>query len=229
MKIAGLVGGIAPASTVDYYERILTVAASRGATSAPQLIINSICARTVLDYAARDRESLAAYLLDALNVLDRAGAVFAAFLSNTPHLVFDQQQKGSRLPILGIVDVVAEKAAAEGFRRVGLLGTRFTMEADFYPNALAGRGVELVIPSGSERAAIHSKYVNELAMGIFEPSTRAEFTMVIERLAAVDRVDAVILGGTEIPILLDGLTGPVPLLNTAALHADAIVERILAT
>ena len=227
--LAGLVGGIAPESTVDYYRRILAEHQRRRPDRvAPHLLIHSISSATLLKLAEHDRPQLAAYLLDAVRVLERGGASFAAFLSNTPHLVFDVLQRESPLPLVGIVDAVVDVAVARGFRRLGLLGTRFTMEADFYPNACRAKGIELIAPNPEERARIHARYVGELAKGVFLPETRDLMMDAVARMAGDDRVDAVVLGGTELPILLESVTAPpVPLLNTLTIHVTAIVDRIL--
>lgn len=229
MTLAGLVGGIAPESTVDYYRRILAEYQRRRPGSvAPHLLIHSISSGTLLRLAEHDRPQLAAYLLDALRVLERGGASFAAFLSNTPHLVFDALQRESPLPLVGIVDAVVDVAATQGSRRLGLLGTRFTMEADFYPNACRPKGIELVAPNPDERVRIHARYIDELAKGVFLPETRDLVMAAIERMVRDDRVDAVVLGGTELPILLESVAAPpVPLLNTLAIHVTAIVDRML--
>jgi aspartate racemase len=128
----------------------------------------------------------------------------------------------------GIVDKVAAVAARQGFRRVGLLGTGFTMRAQFYPEALTAVGVQLIAPSPDEQTIIHETYVGELARGVFKTATRLQFANVIERLASENNVDAVILGGTELPLLLESYSdAPVPLLNSAAIRVDSIVDVIL--
>lgn len=229
MSYAGLIGGIAPESTVDYYRRILAeYARRRPGSAAPHLLINSISSATLLRLAEQDRPQLASYLLDSLRVLERGGATFAAFLSNTPHLVFDVLERESPLPLVGIVNAVVEEAAAKGFTRLGLLGTGFTMRADFYPKACRPRGVEIVVPPSNALDEIHARYVGELAKGVFRPETRHLVMEAIDRMVRDDRVDAVVLGGTELPILLESITSPpVPLMNTLTIHVHAIVDRIL--
>ena len=229
MRFVGLVGGIGPESTVDYYRRLIGECGRRRPGATPHFLIHSINAATLLDYAARDRDRLTAYLLDAILVLQRAGADLVAFCSNTPHLVFDALTRQSPLPLVGIVGTVAAAAHDAGFRRVGLLGTGFTMKARFYPDAFAERGITLVTPRDSEQADIHQRYVDELAHGVFTPDTRERVAAVIARMADEDRVDAIVLGGTELPLLLEADTAcGLPLLNSAALHVTAIVEHMLA-
>jgi aspartate racemase len=225
MKLVGLVGGIGPESTVDYYRRILAECQRRHPGTAPHLVIHSISAPVLLDYAEHDRAQLTRYLLDAVHVLHKAGADVAAFCSNTPHLVFDALTRESPLPLVGMVEAVVAAAEAQRFRKVGLLGTGFTMKADFYPRAFAARGLELITPGEPDQAVIHAKYVGELARGTFRPDTREQFIEIITRMAGDHQLDALVLGGTEIPILLESYASPpVPLMNTAAIHVAAIVE-----
>jgi aspartate racemase len=230
MSYPGLIGGIAPESTVDYYRRILAdYAQRRPGSPAPCLLINRISSATLLRLAEHDRPQLAAYLLESLRVLERGGATFAAFLSNTPHLVFDVLERESPLPLVGIVGAVVAEAEARGFTRLGLLGTGFTMRAGFYPEACRRRGIDVIVPPAAELDEIHARYVGELAKGVFRPETRAVVMDAIARMVRDDRVDAVVLGGTELPILLDAIAAPpVPLLNTLTIHAGAIVDRMLA-
>jgi aspartate racemase len=228
MKQVGLVGGIGPESTVDYYRRILSECGRRRPGPAPHLTIHSISAATLLNYAQHDHAALTAYLLKAVHLLNRAGAEAAAFCSNTPHLVFDALMRESPVPLLGIVDKVAAVASRHGFKRLGLLGTGFTMGAQFYPEALKAVGVQLITPLPDEQTILHERYVGELAGGMFTTATRRQFATVIERLVSEDNVDAVVLGGTELPILLESYShAPVPLLNSAAIHVDSIVDYIL--
>ena len=228
MNLPGLVGGIAPESTVDYYRRILAEYQRRNPGSvAPHLLIHSISSGTLLKLAEHDRPQLAAYLLESLRVLEGGGATFAAFLSNTPHLVFDVLERESPLPLVGIVNAVVDVAVTQGFKRLGLLGTGFTMRADFYPNACRPRGIEVIVPRPDALAEIHARYVGELAKGVFRPDTRDLVMDAIDRMVSDDNVDAVVLGGTELPILLESVTAPpVPLLNTLTIHVTAIVDRM---
>jgi aspartate racemase len=230
VRIPGIVGGIGPESTIDYYRRIIAgCQARRPHQPAPHLVINSISPQTLLRLAgANDRDGLVNYLLPALDVLANAGAEFAAFASNTPHLVFDLLNRRSPLPLISIVDVARSAAVDRGMKRLGLFGTQFTMRAPLYPDAFAPAGLTVIRPAADEQSLIHARYMSELVGGQFRPETREELMAIVRRLASRDGVDAVILGGTELSLLFAGAPEtPVPFLDTAALHVDAILERML--
>ncbi len=152
---------------------------------------------------------------------------FAALTANTPHLVFDDLAARSPVPLVSIVEVCADEAVRVGLRRLALLGTRFTMEAAFYPTVFGRRGLTVVSPEEDERAWLHERYVGQLLKGDFREETRAGVVALVERLRDRDRADGVILGGTELPLLLTGQTvAGLPMLDTTALHVAAIVRRL---
>ena len=227
MKIAGLVGGLGPESTIDYYRRILDTWHADEPGSAPSLVVDSLDVQRALHLVGSDRPGLVAYLQSSVRRLAGAGASFAAITANTPHIVFDELMAGSPIPLLSIVEVCAREAERRGLRRVLLLGTRFTMDASFYPTVAARFGVTVVSPPESDRGWIHDRYVGQLLRGDFRDETRAEFVALIARLKDEARLDGVVLGGTELPLLL---TGPeiegLPLVDTTALHVSAIVREL---
>ena len=228
MRRLGIIGGIAPPSTVDYYQQLTTRFEQRSpGGSYPQIILDSIDGRRFFALLeAVDRPGMIEVLVAELERLARAGADLAIFASNSPHLVFDEVAASSPLPLISIVEETANVAAANGFKRVGLLGARFTMEAAFYPTVLGRHGIDVVAPPPSDRAYVHEKYFAELVEARFLDETRAGFLAVIARLA-VEGIDAVILGGTELPLLLRDAESAVPMLDTTAIHVDAAIERLL--
>lgn len=223
LKTIGMVGGIGPESTVDYYRLLLARFREHG-TNVPDILINSIDVARLLELARfDDRTELTDYLLHAVEALARAGADLAFFAANTPHVVFDEVQRRAPTPLVSIVLATREAAQALGVRRVGLLGTRFTMQGRFYLDAFATHGITVVVPETSDLAYVHEKYVNELVAGKFLAETRAGFLAVIERMCERDGIEAVILGGTELPLLLREATRSVPFLDTTRIHVDAVV------
>ena len=231
MTTLGIIGGIAPPSTIDYYRSLVTRYRERVTDgSYPSLIIDSIDARPFFALLeAGDKPRLIEVLLAELDRLVRAGAGLALFASNSPHLVFDEVSARSPLPLISIVEATADAAEAQGLRRLGLLGARFTMEGGFYRSAFARRGMTVAIPDAEQRAEVHRRYFSELVEGTFLDETRAAITEVIESMHERDDIDAVILGGTELPMLFRG--GPstvVPLLDTTTIHVDAAIDRLLA-
>ena len=227
MTAVGIVGGLGPESTIDYYRRILEVWERHEPGSSPSIVIDSLDVQRALDLVARDRAALIEYLLGSLRRLAGAGVDFAAMTANTPHIVFDDLAARSPVPLVSIVEVCAGEAKARGLTRVALLGTRFTMEAPFYPDVCARYGVAIVVPGAAERAWIHERYVGELLKGEFRDDTRDEFAALVRRLRQDAGVEGVVLGGTELPLLLPSpVIADIPALDTTALHVAAIVERL---
>lgn len=227
MKRVGLVGGLGPESTIDYYRRILARWEQAHPGSSPSIVIDSLDVQVGLRLVGHDRPGLTEYLLGSIRRLANAGVDFVAMTANTAHVVFDELAAQSPVPLLSIVEPCADEAAARGLRRLALLGTRFTMEAQFYPVACARRGIHVVAPSEDERAWVHERYVGELLKGDFREETRRGFVMLAERLRDSDNVDGVIFAGTELPLLLSGPdVAGLPVLDTTALHVAAIVTRL---
>jgi aspartate racemase len=227
MATVGLVGGLGPESTIDYYRRIHAAWERLDPSTAPSLVIDSLDVRRGLHLVEHDREGLVEYLLGSLRRLAGAGVDFAAMTANTPHIVFDELAARSPVPLLSMIEVCAVEARSRGLSRLLLLGTRFTMEAPFYPTVCGCHGIRVVLPDDAERAWVHERYVGELLRGEFRADTREHFISLVARLRDEQRIDGVILGGTELPLLLIApeIAG-VPTLDTTALHVHAIVERV---
>ena len=227
MPRVGLVGGLGPESTIDYYRRILEAWDRLDPTSMPSIVIDSLDVATALRLVERDRAALVEYLLASLGRLAGAGADFAAMTANTPHIVFDELAARSPVPLVSIVEVCADEARRRGLRRLALLGTRFTMEADFFPTVFARRAIQVVAPGEQDRAWVHERYVGELLKGDFRDDTRRQVVALVDRLRVEAGVDGVILGGTELPLLLGGAEiAGLPALDTTALHVAAIVAQL---
>jgi aspartate racemase len=230
MKV-GIVGGIGPESTVDYYRSILAAYGERrGDDRQPSILINSIELKTVVDLVtAGDLEGLAGFLADEVRVLAAAGADFAVLAANTPHIAFDAIARRAPIPLISIVRATCDAAKARGFQRLGLIGTRFTMRGGFYQELFEKEGMTVVVPRADEQDFIHEKYMGELVKGVFLPATREELLAIAGRFIEREAVQSLILGGTELPLILrDPAIGGVPLLDTTRIHVDAIVARLLA-
>ncbi|MEZ5319421.1 MAG: amino acid racemase [Vicinamibacterales bacterium] len=210
--VIGMVGGIGPESTVDYYKRLHEKLVARAAPGdLPGIVINSIDVRLALAWAGRGEwDAMAGYVIDAVRTLERAGADFGFLSANTPHIVFDQVATAVSIPLVSIVHAARDAAAAQGLQRLALLGTKFTMEGGFFERDFAPAGLTIVRPSDEDRAFVHEKYVGELLAGRFLPETRVRMVDLIDRMADQDGIDGVILGGTELPLLLRDATGDRP-------------------
>ena len=230
MKTPGIIGGIGPGSTIDYYQTIIELYRVRTTDgSYPPILINSIDLQRVLStVGAGELEALTIWLAAELQKLQRAGADFAIMASNTPHIVFDDLAKRSSLPLISIVERTCSAAKARGHKRLALFGTRFTMKGTSYPDLFSKEGMAIVAPDPEDLVFIHARYMSELVAGIFLPETRAALLGVVDRMAERAGIDGVILGGTELPLLLrDPSHNGIPFLNTTRIHCEAAVEEML--
>jgi aspartate racemase len=225
VPILGIIGGIGPESTAEYYRLLLAEYRRRNPDgSAPSIIINSIDLKRLLDLVGAGRlEELAHWLTSEIERLARAGADFALLASNTPHIVFDQLR--SPIPLISIIEATRDHARQRDLHRLGLFGTRFTMRGRFYPEVLAP--IEIVTPNDEEQEFIHDKYLGELVAGVKKPETRERLLRIIDRLKDEERIDGLILGGTELPLILgDESHNGVPILDTTRIHVESAVARL---
>jgi aspartate racemase len=231
MKTVGIIGGISPESTVDYYRSILEVyREQRPDGSAPSIIINSIDLQKALRLLdGNELDALVDYLTAELRRLAGAGADFGVLSANTPHLVFDELRTQSPIPLISIVEATRDAAKAIGLTKLGLLGTRFTMQGRFFPDVFSREHIRLVVPGPDEQTYIHDKYFGELVKGVFLPETRQHLLAIIDRMKESEDIGGVILAGTELPLILRGANKPsVPFLDTTQIHVQAIVRELLA-
>ena len=231
MKTIGIIGGIGPETTIAYYGQI--VAAHRHRTddgSYPSIVINSIDAKRLIGPIMAGRnDEVVEVLLSEIAILERAGASFAAIAANTPHIVFDTLQARSPLPLVSIVEATADAALERGITKPVLLGTRPTMEATFYQDAFARKGMTIVTPDTADRAFIHEKYMGELFHNVVRRETRERLVSIVSALRERDHIDGIILGGTELSLIL---TEPsyvgIPVLDTTRIHVERIVDQSFA-
>ena len=230
MKTVGIIGGIAPESTIIYYKEIIKAfRAVDAGNNYPQLIINSINMTKMLAFLADNNEDgLVDYLLSETDKLARAGADFGVLASNTPHIVFERLQERSPIPLLSIVEFAVTFAKAMGLKRLGLFGTRFTMQNRFYQDAFLREGMEVIVPDTPSQNYIHEKYFIELVNGRVFENTKNELLEIIESMKARQNIDGLILGGTELSLILkNGDDKDIPILDTAQIHISGIVEYLL--
>lgn len=230
MKILGIVGGIAPESTVEYYRALVAAWRERVPDgSTPPIVVDSIDMKEMLDLIAANRmREVADYLLAELERLARAGAELALLASNTPHVVFDDLRARSPVPLVSIVEAACGAAEGLRVRKVGLFGTRFTMQGRFYPEVFSRRGIALAVPGPADQAYIHDKYMGELVKGVFLDETRAGLLAAVDRLKAAEGIEALVLGGTELPLILRDPAGRgIPFLDTTRIHVSRVVAEWL--
>ncbi|MBP7602672.1 MAG: amino acid racemase [Spirochaetes bacterium] len=230
MKIPGIIGGVGPESTVDYYRSIISLYRERyDPHGYPELLIASIDMTRMLSMIeANDMGSLVDLLVGTFSRLRSAGADFGAIASNTPHVVFDELRKAVPMPLISIVESTTERAASAGITRAALLGTAFTMNNDFYQTSFERRGISLLVPSPDEREYIHLRIFDELEFGLVKPDTRKGFDAIIGRMREEHGIEGVVLGCTELPLLYPEPEGPggIPLFNTARIHIEEIIAAM---
>ena len=230
MKTVGIIGGIGPESTIEYYRFIIEGFRERKPDgSYPSIIIDSIDLSRLIEWMnANELNAAADYVSHEIERLARAGADFGALASNTPHIVFDKLRARSPIPLISIVESTCDAAKALGLKRVALFGTRFTMQGRFYPEVFERAGINLIIPEQDERDYIHEKYMGELLNNVFLPETRAGLIAIVDRMKNRDGIEALILGGTELPLILrDAGDKGLPFLDTTRIHVNRIVGELL--
>ena len=230
MKTLGLIGGTGPESTIDYYRLLTNQYREKADGASPQIIINSINLKQMIEWmTAGELDKVTDELVKQFEILERAGVDFAALTANTPHIVFDDLKQRVKLPLVSIVEATAERAQSLGFKSVALFGTRYTMQAPFYPSVFSHTDIKLVTPNEEEQNYIHEKYFGELLKDKFLPDTRAHFLEIADAMKAREGIEALILGGTEIPLLLraDEHNG-IHFLDTTRIHVDRLIEELLA-
>src|SRR5205823_13006319 len=239
MKTLGIIGGLGPESTVDYYERIIALYRERTRDgSYPRFIIISVDLKKGLDFMeAGDLAGMAAYLLDGIDKLVRAGADFGLISANTPHIVFDDVASKSPIPLISIVETTCAAAKVRSLKKLALFGTKFTMQSDFYQKVFEREGIDLIVPESKDQDYIHEKYFSELVPGNFLPETRAGLLAIVDGMKAkIDPpspgygaagLDGVILAGTELPLILRGEShNGIALLDTGKIHCQAAVDAM---
>ena len=230
MKTIGLLGGMSWESTASYYRLINeAVKQALGGLHSAKVVLYSVDFHEIETLQASGNWQLAGERLAAASTaLERAGADFIVLCTNTMHKVAADIEDSVKIPLLHIADPTAEAIKTAGLRKVGLLGTRFTMEEDFYSGRLRDHhGLEVLIPDETDRAAVHEIIYGELCVGTILETSRWRYREVIERLVA-DGAEAIILGCTEISLLVSAQDSPVPIFDTTALHAERAVQLALA-
>lgn len=229
MKTLGLIGGMSWESTVPYYRLVnQTVAERLGGLHSARLLLYSVDFAEIerLQHAG-DWDAAGRVLADVACALRAGGAELLVICTNTMHKVADAVEAASGLPLVHIADATADAVTAAGLRRIGLLGTRFTMEQPFYRERLERHGLEVLLPDAAQRALVHRTIYDELCRGRIEPASRAAYRAIIASL--VERgAQAVILGCTEIGLFVQPGDADVPLFDTTALHARAAALAALA-
>ena len=228
MKKLGLIGGTGPESTIEYYRQIeYGVQAKAGCF--PNLAIESLSVFDVLQFCKeKDYPGLTAYLVRGFQCLADAGADFACLTGITPHIVYDEISEQSPIPIVSIVETACARAKSLGYGKVALLGTYPTMKGSFFQKTFQTQGIEVVTPLESEMRYIGEKIASELELARVVPETQQRLCAIADRLVSEEKVQAIVLGCTELPLILNASLTAVPCLDVMKIHIEKLISMILA-
>jgi len=228
MKILGLIGGISWVSTVDYYRLINKgINEKLGNLEFAELMIYSFNYGDIKrNNDAEDWDKTLSMITKASLDMKNSGVKAIVLCANTMHLIADRLQENIQLPVINIATVTADAIVAKGIKKVGLLGTRFTMERDFFRDKLTEKGIEILIPGDEERDFIHYTIFEELGRNIIKPETKKFYINVINKLVEAG-AEGIILGCTEIPLLISNADVAIRLFDTVEIHSKAAVEFAL--
>jgi len=229
VKRIGVLGGLGPESTLKYYRLIIDLCRERAlGGNYPEIIIYSLNFKEChdLEEAGRDTE-LVAKLVGGIQSLHRAGADFALIASNTPHIFFHEIEAKSPIPLLSIVEATCDVVAKRGLERVGLFGTRFTMQADFFQKVFRRRNISVIVPEEEEQAYIDGKIFNELVWGKVVDETRTGLLEIVGSMIERDSIQGLIVGCTELSLILPQEELGIPFFDTIMVHAQSALDYSL--
>ncbi len=230
MKKIGLIGGVGPESSIEYYRLIIKRFQDKLATkNYPDLIINSINMTEMLGYISNNQlDKVIDFLVDRIHILEKAGVDCAAIASNTPHIVFDRIAKRINIPLISIVEETCKVVNAEKLQRVGLFGTKFTMTNGFYDKVAEKYGIDMIIPTMEYQNFIHDKYMTELLFNNVVPETKKQFLKIVKELQKKESIEGLILGGTELPLILKQADFEgIKIFDTTKIHVESIVSKMI--
>jgi len=224
-KKIGILGGLTPESTITYYMHIVhRYHELYGNHGYPETIIVGVSFQQYEDWMMKeDWDSIEKALLEGLKTLKRAGADFAVIATNTMHILFEKLQKQIDIPLISIVDATAEAIKAEGFKKVGLIGTQFSMTKPFYREGLKKQGIEVVTPNKEDRDYIVKVIFEELSIGKLTEESRKGYLKIIDKLVE-QGAEGIVLGCTEIPLLIRQKDTDVKVFDTATVHAEKALQ-----
>ena len=227
MKRIGIIGGLGPEATVDYYKEIINAFKNgNGDLDYPEIIIYSVnMAHFIGLMREKKYDQATAYISEKIEGLKQAGADFAALSVNTPHQLFDQLRERSGIPLISIVEATCNEAKSKELKRAGLFGTEFTMNASFFPDVFKKKGIEVIMPGEEDKELINYKLFSEIELGIFKDETRELLIGIIKKMVREQHIDSLILGCTEFPLILTAETyAGIPILNTTKIHVESIAK-----
>jgi aspartate racemase len=230
MKKIGLIGGIGPESTIEYYRLIIKRFQEKLNTKDyPEILIQSINMTEMLAYVSNNQlDNLVDFLAQRIAVLEKANADYVAIASNTPHIVFDRLAVRANVQLISIVEESCQVIQTKKIKKVGLLGTKSTMTNGFYQNVAKKYGIEIIIPNNEYQDYIHQKYMGELVFNHILPDTKRQLIQIVNDLKNNEPIDGLILGGTELPLILKQTDfADIEIFDTTKIHVESIVAKII--
>ena len=230
MKKIGIIGGIGPESSIEYYRLIIKRFQDRlGTKDYPEILINSINMTEMLYYVFNNQlDKLSDFLVDKIKILESSGVDFVAIASNTPHIVFDRLAERVTIPLISIVEETCKEINYKKMHRVGLFGTKSTMTNGFYNRVAEKYGIEILIPESDKQDYIHDKYINELVFNQILPNTKQELVKIARDLKESESIQGLILGGTELPLIISQSDfNDIEIFDTTKIHVDSIVSKMI--
>lgn len=226
MKKIGLVGGTGPESTLMYYKELNSrIDKLTGGKAMPDIAIESVNFRRAWEYVTTaDYEKLSDYLAEKVNSLYNGGAEIISLTAATMHIVMDELAAKTKAEFISIPKIISDEVVSLGMKKVGLLGTIFTMEQDYMKKDLLDAGVEVYIPEKEDRELVAKRIYEELEVGVVKESTLQEFVDIINKMKKDNGIEAVILGCTELPLLLNSENTPLPCLDSVEIHIRKLIE-----
>ena len=227
-KKIGILGGLSPESTIIYYQRIVSRCHGFfGDHTYPEIVVYSVNFQRFIDWMSRERwDKITGHLVKDVRSLAEVGADFVLIATNTMHIVYQEVQRRSPIPVVSIIRATAEAVSKEGVDKVGLLGTRFTMEKGFFKRGLADYGIDTLVPEKGDREYVDKVIFDELCRGVIKAGSRERFLRIIRNLI-IQGAEGIILGCTEIPLLIKPEHTSAKLFDTAIIHADKALELAL--
>jgi len=230
MKKIGLIGGVGPESSIEYYRLIIKRFQDRLKTKDyPEIIINSINMTEMLRYVFNNQlDELVEFLAERILILEKSGADYGAIASNTPHIVFDKLAERVKIPLISIVEETCKEIALNKLKRLGLFGTKSTMINGFYNKVAERYGIEIITPTSDKQDYIHNKYMSELVFNKIIPETKEQLVRIVHDLKEKNSIEGLILGGTELPLILKQSDfGDIVIFDTTRIHVEGIVSKMI--
>lgn len=228
-KCVGIIGGLGPASTLDYYKGIIKkFKIAKDKEVYPPILLNSLNMTEIIGFIeSREYDKLTIKLIEAINQVKNAGADFVAISSNTPHIIFNQLEERSPLPLISIVEATAEYIKEHKFKKVLLTGTSFTMNNSFYQKTLNKYDIKCITPNEEDKIAIQNIIFPNLENGVIIPEDKEIYLKIVNKIKNEDNIDGIILGCTELPLMIKQEDLAIPLINTTEIHIDKIVKELI--